>query len=211
PACAGEYAAHWSDVAPQLDGSFNEDAWQRAQSLTQFHTWRGGETDARQWRMLWCEDGLYFAAIIHDADIQAFGSRHNDTLWHGDVIELFLRPDAARPGYYEFQVNPKGQQLEFFIAARGAAFEQLQAQPPLGMRSVAVKIPGGWQVEGSIPWGAFSETGGIPEPGDAWRFNVAYFDHDRDRKEAQLGASAALNKPDFHRTEEYDTLRFLLP
>ena len=38
-------------------------------------------------------------------------------LWHNDVFELFFRPDAAKPGYYEFQVNAAGTMFDMFYPA----------------------------------------------------------------------------------------------
>lgn len=199
----------WAAAPPTLDGKADEAAWQRATPITQFTQWPPAPRGERSIRLLWAADGLYWFATLPDGDIRPFGDRHNDTLWKGDVVELFIKPDAAKPAYYEFQVNPQGLQVEFFIPVPATPLAQRQRQAALGMQSAVRRTPQGWQVEARIPWPAFTATGGMPSGGDIWRFTAAFWDHGGDTP--QLGATAALAQPDFHRTQEYDPLRFVAP
>ena len=62
--------------------------------------------------LVWDDDALYYAGSMTDAELRSFGTKRNDHLWNGDVFELFLKPSADRPEYYEFQANPRGVVFE---------------------------------------------------------------------------------------------------
>jgi hypothetical protein len=125
-----------------------------------------------------------------DAELRAFGTKRNDSLWNGDVFELFLKPNAQRQAYYEFQAHPCGIVFEFAFPKRGHKFVGgFASAPRLGNKAVVslqgtLDRPGdkdeGWTVEGRIPWSAFATSGGKPNPGNAWLFAVCRFDYDPD-------------------------------
>ena len=152
-----------------------------------------------------------------DKELRAFGTKHNDMLWNGDVFELFFKPEVDKPAYYEFQVNPKSVVLELQFPERGFSFEKLAAKPPLGMIAVAqlkgtLDQPGdedtSWHVEGKIPWTIFAPSGGKPKVGDTWRFALCRYDYGKEGTEPITTSSAPLTKPNFHRHEDYGQLIF---
>ena len=109
-----------------------------------------------------------------DAELRSFGTKRNDTLWEGDVFELFFKPSADKPEYFEFQANPRMLVFEMAFAKRGADPLAFTTAPPLGSKAVVdlkgtLDQPGdrdlGWSVEGRIPWSAFAAGGGKPKPG----------------------------------------------
>ena len=121
-----------------------------------------------------------------DSDVKAYGTHRNDVLWDGDVFEMFLKPSAERPEYFEFQANPRGLVFEMAFAGRGRHSAVFDKGPVLGNKAVAVvdgtlDHPGdkdrGWTVEGRIPWTAFALTGAKPKPGDSWLFAICRYDH----------------------------------
>ncbi len=216
-----EAVCRWARKAPVIDGKLDDPAWADAQVIDRFSAyWSRTETGSgtKAW-LLWDNDALYFAGRMADADLHAFGTKHNDTLWEGDVFELFLKPKQDRPEYYEFQVNPKSVLLELAIPKRGTDFDSLAQEPPLGMEAIAV-IDGtldlsidndrGWSVEGRIPWPAFRfrDSGGRPEPGATWRFAICRYDYGREGTKPVLMSSAPLTAPSFHHYEDYGLLRF---
>ena len=120
-------------------------------------------------------------------------------LWEGDVVELFVGRDAARPGrYFEFELAPDGQRLDVAVdlprkdfgwdsGFRGFVFVDLERRV--------------WSAELAIP---FAAIGGAPARGEVWRANL--FRCDRD-----LGASLALRPTlaaTFHRPERFAELVF---
>ena len=140
PPVTREAVCHRVDKAPVIDGKLDDPAWSSAQVIDRFPAfWDRADTGpGTQARLVWDDDALYFAATMTDAELRAFGTKHNDRLWLGDVFELFFKPFADRPEYYEFQVNPRSVVLELAFPKRGFDFATLAARPPMGMTAVAV-------------------------------------------------------------------------
>ncbi|MFO0960586.1 MAG: sugar-binding protein [Isosphaeraceae bacterium] len=220
PPVTREADCNWADQAPKIDGIADEAVWKKAQVIDKFPAfWKGLDTGkTTRARLLWDDEALYFAAEMTDAELKSFGTKRNDTIWNGDVFELFFKPSADRPEYYEYQVNPKSVILELAIPGRGFNFQEIAAKPPMGFQAVA-KVDGtldrpgdtdkGWSVEGRIPWTIFAPTGGKPKPGDAWSFALCRYDYGPEGTEPVLMSSAPLTRPNFHRYEDYGRLRFV--
>jgi hypothetical protein len=207
------------DKAPVIDGKLDDPAWANAPVIDGFAAfWNRAEVGPKtRARLVWDDDALYFAATMTDTELRAFGTKHNDRLWLGDVFELFFKPYADRPEYYEFEFNPRSAILELPFPKRGFDFATLAARPPQGCQAVAVvdgtlDQPGdrdqGWTVEGRIPWSIFAPTGGRPEPGASWRFALCRYDYGPEGTEPITMSSAPLTQPSFHRYEDYGLLRF---
>ena len=208
----------WAEAPPVLDGKLDDPAWAKAAVIDKFPAfWKGAATTGTKAYLVWDKDALYFAATMTDAELRSVGTKRNDHLWEGDVFELFFKPDAAKPAYYEFQANPKSVILELAWQRRGDDFNTLAAAPPMGTEAVAVvdgtlDRPGdrdrGWTVEGKIPWSAFAPTGGRPKPGDSWLFALCRYDYGPQGTTPVLMSSAPLMQPSFHRYEDYGRLTF---
>jgi hypothetical protein len=218
PPATREATCRWAEAPPVLDGKLDDPAWASAAVIDKFPAfWKGDETTGTKAYLVWDKDALYYAATMTDAELRSFGTKRNDHLWEGDVFELFFKPDADKPAYYEFQVNPKSVILELAFPRRGFDFNTLAAAPPMGMEAVArvdgtLDRPGdrdrGWAVEGKIPWSAFAPTGGRPKPGDTWLFALCRYDYGPEGTKPVLMSSAPLTKPSFHRYEDYGRLTF---
>lgn len=224
PPITREAVARRVETPPVIDGKLDDDAWQAVEAdvIDRFSAFwvqeeRGDGT--RAW-LCWDDDALYFAGTMTDTEIRAFGTERNDTIWLGDVFELFFKPSEDDPRYYEFQVNPRSVILELAFPRRGYSFEELAAKPPMGFEAVAVvdgtlDQPGdedrSWTVEGRIPWSIFEATGGRPSVGDSWRFALCRYDYGPDGTDPKLMSSAPLTQPSFHRYEDYGLLHFEAP
>jgi hypothetical protein len=210
----------WAAQPPVLDGKLDDRCWRQAAVIDHFAAFWLNPKEPRHGMfayLVWDEDALYYAGSMSDAELRSFGTKRNDTLWDGDVFELFLKPSAERPEYYEFQANPKAVVFEMAFAKRPDGPVDFAAAAPLGSRAqVALEgtldQPGdrdqGWTVEGRIPWSAFAPTGGKPKPGDEWHFAICRYDHGPKGTSPILMSSAPLTKPSFHRYEDYGRLRF---
>jgi hypothetical protein len=212
----------WAASAPVLDGKLDDPCWKQAALIDGFGSFWSGAKDAAPLRatrayLVWDDDALYYAASMDDAELRSFGTKRNDTLWNGDVFELFFKPSATEPAYYEFQANPRGAVFELAFPKRGQYPGDLAKAPLLGSQAVVtlqgtLDQPGdrdhGWTVEGRIPWSAFSPTGGKPKPGDEWLFALCRYDYGPKGTEPVLTSSAPLTKPSFHHHEDYGSLRF---
>ncbi|MEI7922150.1 MAG: sugar-binding protein [Planctomycetota bacterium] len=204
---------------PLLDGKANEPEWANAQPIKSFQAFWSGQKPKlpHEAKIMWDDEALYYYADLSDHYLKAYGKKRNDTLWNGDVFELFFKPSKTEPAYYELQANPLGLILELPFPSKGYSFEKLAALPHQGM-TVAVDIQGSlatpgkndkkWTVEGRIPWTLFAMTGGKPKPGDLWQFQLSYYDYGPDGTEPELGSCAPLTVPNYHRYEDYAGLRF---
>lgn len=219
PPVTREAVCRWASSAPKIDGKLDDPVWESAAVIDRFPAfWRHVDNGAgTRARLLWDRDALYISATMTDNELRSFGVKRNDTLWEGDVFELFFKPSAQRPEYYEFQVNPKSVVLDLPFPQRGAPFAKIAALPPLGFTAVAVADgtvdqPGdrdrGWTVEGRIRWTAFTPSGGRPEPGAKWLFALCRYDYGPVGTQPALMSSAPLRRPSFHRYEDYGLLRF---
>lgn len=214
-----EATCRWASKPPTLDGKLDDPCWKDAAPITRFATYWDNKTPRPGTRayLTWDNDALYYAATMSDAELKAFGKHRNDSLWDGDVFEMFLKPNPDGPAYYEFQANPKALVFECFFPERGTYPKDLSKAPVLG-NTAAVHLEGtldqsgdtdaSWTVEGRIPWSAFRPTGGRPNPGDEWRFALCRYDHGPEGTRPILMSSAPLTKPSFHRHEDYARLRF---
>ena len=224
PPVTSAAVCRWAATVPKLDGKLDDPVWEKAAVIENFPAfWAGKATPkahATRARLLWDGDALYFSATMTDAELRAFGTKHNDHLWNGDVFEMFFKPKTDRPEYYEFQANPLGALFEVAFPKRGAEVGPFGKLPALGL-AVAVRLDGtldkpgdrdnGWSVEGKIPWSAFAPTGGKPEPGAVWSFALCRYDYGPAGTEPVLMSSAPLTKPSFHRYEDYGRLTFEAP
>ncbi|HEV3163123.1 MAG TPA: carbohydrate-binding family 9-like protein [Isosphaeraceae bacterium] len=219
PPVTRQAACRWTDTPPVIDGKLDDAAWSRAEVIDRFSAyWKKARTgNGTQARLLWDKDALYFSAKMTDAELRSFGNKRNDHLWEGDVFELFFKPEADKPAYYEFQANPKSLVLELAWPNRGFDFDKLASGPPMGTQAVAVvdgtlDRPGdndrGWSVEGKIPWTAFNPTGGRPAPGAVWLFTLCRYDYGPEGTQPVLMSASPLTKPSFHRYEDYGRLVF---
>lgn len=225
PPVTREAECRWADKAPVIDGKLDDPAWKLAAVIDRFPAfWKKEATapaHATKARLVWDREGLYFAAEMTDADVRAFGTKHNDSLWNGDVFELFFKPSTDRPEYFEFQSNPKSVLFESAFLERNRPTEPIPTAKPLGMSAVAV-VRGtldrsgdsdqGWTVEGRIPWSAFAPSFAPPEAGTIWAFALCRYDYYGPEKTPPvLMSSAPLTQPSFHRFEDYGRLRFVGP
>src|SRR5438067_7308440 len=160
---------------------------------------------------------------MEDTDLYADVTEHDGQTWDNDVFELFFKPADDKPGYYEFQVNAAGTVMDMFIPRRGSGgYRRYKSDGDFHI-DAKVKLRGtlnkwtdrdqGWSVEGRIPWKDFLRTGGRPDIGERWKFALCRYDYSVDFEGPELSTCAPLKTPpaDFHRFEEYATLKFVGP
>ena len=181
----------FTEESIQVDGRLDEAAWQTAADVGEFSLpWLGAAArpaeKATRAKLLWDREFLYVSADMDDADLYADITEQDGNTWENDVFEVFLKPSATEPAYYEFHVTPLNTQFDVFLPRRGhvSRFKKLDE---FGIES-AVQLRGtlddwadrdaGWTVEMKIPWASLAATGGRPQPGDEWRFALCRYDFD---------------------------------
>jgi hypothetical protein len=214
-----EAVCRWAARPPVLDGKLDDRCWQDAVAITQFASYWDNKTPRQGTRayLVWDDEALYYGGTMTDAELRSYGKHRNDTLWDGDVFEMFFKPNVESPQYFEFQANPREFIFECYFPKRGDYPKDFQKAPLLGNKAV-VRLEGtldqpgdqdrSWTVEGRIPWTAFQPAGGKPKPGDEWRFAICRYDYGPEGTRPILMSSAPLTRPSFHRHEDYGKLRF---
>ena len=212
-----------TEEAILIDGEAKEAAWKTAQEVSPFILpWLDPTEDAKtltKARLLWDGEALYFFAEMVDTELTAKVEEQDGMTWTDDVFELFFKPDAEGSGYYEFQVNALGTRLDMFIPERKKDLYVIHKSDRKFAYSAKVVLDGtlndghdedkGWRVEGRIPWSDFKATGGKPEIGDQWRFNLCRYDYPADPEvEPELSVIAPEMPKDFHAHEHYAPLTF---
>ena len=224
------FECRWADTPITLDGKDDDPAWKHAQVVGDFHLPWLGDKDrpaktATRAKLLWDREYLYFFAEMEDHDLFADVTEHDGDTWTNDVFELFFKPAADKPGYFEFQVNAAGTVFDAFFPKRD--FENFQTQKKAGDFHVEQKVrlrgtlnkrddrDDGWSVEGRIPWTDFLRAGGRPEPGEKWAFALCRYDYTKGEKDPELSTIAPIKERKlpafFHQHEDWAGLTFVGP
>jgi uncharacterized repeat protein (TIGR03806 family) len=217
------FRCQWVTGEISIDGNESETAWQQAHVITNFFvpsTDGKKPTMATTAKLLWDRDFLYFFAELEDQDLFADITEHDGQTWNNDVFEIFFKPSDEKPGYYEFQVNAAGTEMDMFIPDRTQGgysvfkstekFHWKTAVNRLGSLNERDDRDMKWTVEGRWPWTDFLPTGGRPEVNEVWKFALCRYDYTRDHP-PELSSCAPLTKVDFHRVQDYASIRFVGP
>ena len=206
----------------QIDGLLNEPAWQRAKPLSFMVpvTFRNtvSKTEAR---LLWDREYLYVGFKAYDKDIWSTYTERDDTTCQEDVLEVFFKTDPQKEPYYNFEINALGTVYDAYnLRRQGAGGGRRWSQWNCEGLKVGVHIEGTlnnpededeyWQLEVAIPFaGLPGLKGNIPKPGDEWLFHLARYDYSVYLPEGvELSSCARLSEVQFHRYEDWLTLRF---
>ena len=224
-----DFECRWTDEEITIDGVAEEGVWQHAQLIDDFYLpWLRKEPrpaiTATRARLLWDRQYIYYFADMDDQDLFADIKEHDGQTWNNDVFELFFKPADDKPGYYEFHTSAAGTVMDMFIPQRGDDIfkrykgdgefhitAKVQRRGTLNARQDTDK---GWSVEGRVPWIDFLRSGGRPNVDEEWKFALCRYDYSVDSEEPELSTCAPLSskdRADFHRYEDYATLRFVGP
>lgn len=206
-----------------IDGVADESAWQRAQLIDDFQIPSSGglwPTTKTRARLLWDRQFIYFFADLEDHDLFGDVTERDGMTWNNDVFEIFLKPTAKEPGYYEFQVNAAGTEMDLFLPdQKSGGYGALKSANAFQMKTAVVRIgtlenrsdrDEGWSVEGRIPWVDFMPTGGRPDINELWSIALCRYDYTLGQQ-PELSSCAPLSKVNFHWVEDYAKLRFAGP
>ncbi|HUS80401.1 MAG TPA: sugar-binding protein, partial [Armatimonadota bacterium] len=159
--------------APEVDGVVSRAEWGSAAQLAGLIALdRGLATDDPQ--QVWVgytADALYIGFRFTRPPHAPEPSAGDDPMgvWRDDAIEVFLQPDPAARGEFNFVGNCKGVHEEGYRTS--ATDKGWTAQWSYAARPTDT----GWEGEMSIPFASLST--GTPAPGDAWAFTVANNQH----------------------------------
>ena len=226
-ACIPVYRCHYVSSFPH-PAPFSADSapWSRAAPMHPFRRADGHAAARRQTlaKLLWDDEALHALFVCDDDNIWSPYCNHNDPLFDGEVVELFLDPEDRRTRYFEFEVSPRNVLF-------AATIDHFGGDPPrthytcdldisaLGSR---VEVDGRlgdptrpdrrWSVWLRIP---FRLLGGraAPRPGERWKANLFRIDRqgagpDGPEDEFSCWSSPCTDPPAFHVPEAFGILDF---
>jgi cellulose/xylan binding protein with CBM9 domain len=187
---ADAYECRYTPSPIIIDGDAADTAWREAIPIDRFYVYQPEEAEvlsATKARLLWDEEYLYALFECADKDVWSYSAKADDSLWNGDVAELFLKPHEDQTRYYEFVIAPNGTLYDARYPSRGSG-GALRYSDWSSKARIATRINGtdddhrdvdtGCTIEMALPWSALSEED-RPQKGDTWRFGVFRYDYSR--------------------------------
>lgn len=156
---------------------FDHQEWTRAQPIQIARCWSGEEAPASRHaeaRIIWSDKSLCIRFVCNQSEpliVSSSPQLNQKTigLWHRDVCEIFIAPDAGLPNrYFEFEAAPTGEWVDLAINL-GPTERETDTGFQSGMSTAAQIADGQLSITMRIPWG---ESIRKPDPGDQWRVNL---------------------------------------
>ncbi len=212
------YKAVRAAATPTLDGKLDEPAWAAVRPTADFRQPDGRTLNvnlATKARVTWDDSNLYVAYETTDTEIANKFADNDTTLWEGDVVELFIKPNPRSDEYFEFQWAPNKAHFDAkFTGHRKPAWQEAAKFDSGVKHAVAadgtVNAAGadkGWTVEAAIPWKAFG-LDKAPAVGTKWKANMYRIDSKGTHNMAFMGAWAPVGG-DFHNVADAGVFEFV--
>ena len=212
------FAKHTKDFIVNGKGdnpAWNKTAWQQFIKIDS-----GGVDYKSKSKILYSENGLYLLFSGEDNLITTKDYKDDEQIYEGDVFEFFLRPDTAKPMYFEYEINAKQKQLTLTLSGskKNIAWSpwhyEYKHNPQIVRKVNVVKEPGdknnkimSWSAEIFFPYEMFALLPGVPpKSGSQWKGNFCRIDYDSG-KMIQWSWSKKIVK-DFHEVQHFGTIIF---
>jgi hypothetical protein len=213
------YQVHRAKTAPRIDGKLDDAAWQAAKPVTFVFPWpdQTGKKQKTVARLTWDNDNLYVAYECEDSDVTAVYTKHDDTTYKDDAVEIFIAPPGVKNLYLGLEMN-----------ARAVLYDYLYPFPQRIMKNynlpgvkLAVSVKGtlnnskdqdqGWSLEVAIPWSSFADLADnpVPKAGDRWIANMNRWDGTEPNRRLSQWSDSGLVKPDPHYPDRFGHLLFV--
>ena len=161
------------DTPPTIDGLLDEEVWEQAELIADFHQIRPGDGDEPSERtevyLLYDDDALYVGARLGDSEPDRIAA---NTMRHGlglgrtdDRLVVILDPFNTRRGGYRFETNANGVRHEMLYQN----VTQIQTAWDTIWESAGSIDENGWLAEMAIPFKSLA----FDPLADAWGFNFA--------------------------------------
>jgi hypothetical protein len=101
-----QYDCHHIDEPIEVDGSLGAPQWQQAELISLVLPVTHEEPLSKtEGRLLWDDRCLYVGFKAYDKDIFSYFTERDSRTCEEDVLEMFLKPEAAKDPYYNFEIN----------------------------------------------------------------------------------------------------------
>ncbi|MCK4412785.1 MAG: carbohydrate binding family 9 domain-containing protein [Candidatus Eisenbacteria sp.] len=161
----------------KVDGRLDDAIWQRASAASGFQKWspdRGGEPSQQTvFKVAYDQDAIYFAfACLEDdpSQITQCLSRR-DHITSSDNVAIYIDPYHDRTTGYNFRINPRGVQEDFYVFDDGETDRDWDAV----WQAETSRDDDGWYAEIRIPFSSIRYRADAP----AWGLQVYRYMHSR--------------------------------
>ncbi|MEE8542444.1 MAG: DUF5916 domain-containing protein, partial [Gammaproteobacteria bacterium] len=155
---------------PVIDGRLDDEVWQQADVITDFHQIRPGDgaepSELTEVYLLYDDDALYIGARMYDSEPERIAAptvRHGQGLGRDDRLVVILDPFNTRRGGYRFETNLNGVRHD----ALYANVSSFQSAWTVIWDAAASVFDNGWTAELEIPFKTLPFDPTI----DTWGFN----------------------------------------
>lgn len=169
-----------------------------------------------RFKIIYSSTGIYVLFTGTDKKITTKDFKDFESIFNGDVFEVFFHPDPTVPVYYEYEVNAMGREL--ILAISNLTGQNFQSWiPKRSSVKKMVDIKGGpqainadiesWSAEIYFPFGALGILPHVPpSKGNEWHANFCRLDYDSG-KMVKWSFSPNI-KTSFHELEAFYTIKF---
>lgn len=169
-------------------------------------------------RAAWREgDFLVYAELEDDDAFNPLDEFNGMLFMHGDVLEIFLRPENMEP-YFEFHVTPQNQKFQLRIPSAeefqrsrsipGTPREWFIAEPVLFSRVLLEPVRKRWSVFAAIPLKSVAGDH-APVRGTRWKFSFSRYDYTRGNPKPVHSSTSPHRHLNFHVQDDWGTLTFI--
>lgn len=220
-----KYTIERAEAKPALPEGWDSEFWKRAGviEIGKFHArseWTGPRTEVK---VLFDEGGLYLFFRVRDRGVRATFVEYQSPVCQDSCVEFFVQPVPGK-GYFNFEVNPLGTMLLFYVTdptrvgSSLKEFEKVPADSAAGVKmysSMSRPTNGNsqeemeWWVQYFVPFAVFERFVGPVRPvhGAVWRANFYKCGDKTPRPHwaAWADVGDALN---FHQPERFGEIAF---
>lgn len=205
----------------ELNGNGSDPEWEKTSWSVLSKLDNGGREYESKFKILYSDSGIYVLFLGQDGKITTEDYEDMDTLWTGDVFEVFFHPDPKQGKYYEYEINPMGKQIviTLFKSPEGLVSwipMNKQNRTSYGVESKVELLGGKMELNGKITsWSAemfisYRSMGLIPNipprRGALWNANFCRLDYDTG-KMIKWSWSPTIEKS-FHELEKFRSIKF---
>ncbi len=205
----------------KVSGDGGHQEWRKAEWATFTRIQSEGNEYVSRSKMMYSEKGIYLLFSGTDKKITTQNWKDFETIYEGDVFEVFFHPDPANKQYFEYEINPLGRELLLILTRTGK--RTLSWIPWLGEYKAfkvverAVNIKGGkqeiganitsWTAEIFLSYDVLALLPNTPpKSGTTWNANFCRIDYD-DGKQIEYSWSPTMTTG-FHALEHFQKIVF---
>lgn len=204
-----------------ITGKGDNQEWNKTQWTVLTKLDEGSEGYESKFKILSSSNGIY--VLFHSLDDKITTKDYKDfeSIFNGDVVEVFFHPDPQVTVYFEYEVNPLDKELILMLSNLNGQNHKSWIPWHHGgkngtgiLKKVNVvgeqKVNGGiksWSAEIFFPYGTLGLLPNVPpKSGTAWNANFCRLDYDTG-KMIKWSWTPTIEKS-FHELEKFQSIKF---